>query len=61
VSTGEDVRISGRFIPLGEQRLRQNNRAENSHQPTLRWERKTQRFKSPRLAQSFLSVHAAVF
>src|SRR6201995_4680023 len=30
-----------------EQGLRQNNRAENSHQPTRRRERKMQRFKSP--------------
>src|SRR5580693_6957367 len=38
----------------------QNNRAENSHQPTQRRERKMQRFKSPGSAQRFLSVHAAV-
>ena len=30
-----------------EQGLRKNNRAENSHQPTRRRERKMQRFKSP--------------
>jgi transposase-like protein len=30
-----------------EQGLRRNNRAENSHQPTRRRERKMQRFKSP--------------
>src|SRR6478672_3842872 len=39
----------------------QNNRAENSHQPTRRRERKMQRFKSPGSAQRFLSAHAAVF
>jgi putative transposase len=39
----------------------QNNRAENSHQPTPRRERKMQRFKSPGSAQRFLSVHAAVY
>jgi transposase-like protein len=44
-----------------EQGLRKNNRAENSHQPTRRRERKMQRFKSPGLAQRFLSIHAAVF
>jgi transposase-like protein len=44
-----------------DQGLRQNNRAENSHQPTRRRERKMQRFKSPGSAQRFLSVHAAVF
>jgi hypothetical protein len=37
-----------------------NNRAENSHQPTRRRERKMQRFKSPGAAQKFLSTHAAV-
>jgi putative transposase len=35
-----------------------NNRAENSHQPTRRRERKMQRFKSPGSAQKFLSTHA---
>ena len=43
-----------------ERGQRQNNRAENSHQPTRRRERKMQRFKSPGSAQRFLSVHAAV-
>ena len=37
-----------------------NNRAENSHQPTRRRERKMQRFKSPGSAQKFPSTHAAV-
>jgi len=45
---------------LREQRLRKNNRAENSHQPVRRRERKMQRFKSARSAQRFLSMHAAV-
>ena len=40
---------------------RRNNRAENSHQPTRRQERKMQRFKSPGSAQKFLSTHAAVY
>jgi putative transposase len=44
-----------------EQGLRRNNRAENSHQPTRRRERKMQRFKSPGSAQRLLSIHAAVF
>ena len=38
-----------------------NNRAENSHQPTRRRERKMQRFKSAGYAQRFLSSHAAVY
>jgi transposase-like protein len=43
-----------------EQGIRQNNRAENSHQVVRRRERKLQRFKSARSAQRFLSMHAAV-
>jgi putative transposase len=35
--------------------LRANNRAENSHQPVRRRERKQQRFKSPGSAQRFLA------
>ena len=38
-----------------------NNRAENSHQPTRRRERKMQRFKNPGSAQRFLTTHAAVY
>jgi putative transposase len=43
-----------------QQGLRNNNRAENSHQAVRRRERKLQWFKSPRSAQRFLSMHAAV-
>ena len=43
-----------------EQGLRKNNRAENSHQPVRRRERKMQRFKSAGSAQRFLSAHSAV-
>ena len=43
-----------------EQGLRQNNRAENSHQAVQRRERKLQRFKSARSAQRFLSLNGAV-
>ena len=43
-----------------EQGLRENNRAENSHQVVRRRERKMQRFKSAASAQRCLSVHAAV-
>jgi putative transposase len=54
------------FADLGltsrhEQGLRKNNRAEVSHQPVRRRERKMQRFKSPGSAQRFLSMHAAVY
>jgi putative transposase len=38
-----------------------NNRAELSHQPTRVRERVMRRFKSPKQAQRFLSVHAAVY
>ncbi len=43
-----------------QQGLRKNNRAENSHQPVRRRERKQQRFKSAGSAQRFLSMHAPV-
>ena len=41
--------------------LRANNRAETSHQPVRRRERKLQRFKSPGSAQRFLTIHAATY
>ena len=44
-----------------EQGRRTNNRAENSHQPVRRRERKMQRFKSAGSAQRFLSIHAAIY
>ena len=44
-----------------EQGLRKNNRAENSHQPVRRRERKMQRFKSAGSAQRFLAIHAAAY
>jgi transposase-like protein len=40
---------------------RANNRAENSHQPIRRRERKQQRFKSPGSAQRFLNIQSAVY
>lgn len=40
---------------------RLNNRAENSHQPTRRRERKQQRFKSAKSAQCFLSIFSAFY
>jgi putative transposase len=42
-------------------RLRENNRAENSHLPIRRRERKMMGFKSPPSAQRFLSSHAAIY
>ena len=48
-----------RLSAVHDQGLRANNRAENSHQPVRRRERKQQRFKSPGSAQRFLSIHAA--
>jgi transposase-like protein len=38
-----------------------NNRAEVSHQPVRRRERKMQRFKSPGSAQRFVAMHAAAY
>ena len=63
----DDLRsYSAAVRDLGIERRRErgrwkNNRAENSHQPTRRRERKMQRFKSPGSAQKFLSTHAAVY
>jgi putative transposase len=42
-------------------RLRDNNRAENSHLPVRRRERKMQRFKSQGQAQRFASIHASIY
>jgi putative transposase len=38
-----------------------NNRAENSHQPTRRRERKIKGFKSPGSAQRYLPTYAATY
>ena len=42
-------------------RLRDNNRAENSHLPIRCRERKQQRFKSQGSAQRFLATHASIY
>jgi hypothetical protein len=68
IATADGLKHKGLFVAkaqLGlsarhEQGLRKNNRAENSHLPVRRRERKMQRFKSPGSAQWFLSVHAIV-
>jgi len=59
-SYGAALREIG-FSGLHEQGLRANNRAENSHQPLRRRERKMQGFKTAKSAQRFVSVHAAVY
>src|ERR1035437_2514449 len=59
-SYGAALREIG-FSGLHEQRLHANNRAENSHQPLRRRERKMQGFKSAKSAQRFVSSHAAVY
>jgi transposase-like protein len=45
--------------PRHERGRWKSNRAENSHQPTRRRERKMQRFRSPGSAQKFLSTFNA--
>ena len=52
-----DLNLSARH----EQGLRANNRAENSHRPVRRRERKMQRFKSAGSAQRFLSSYSALY
>ena len=55
-ATRRELRLSARH----EQGLRRNNRAEHSHQPVRRRERKQQRFKSAGSAQRLLAMHAPV-
>jgi putative transposase len=59
-SYGAALREIG-FSGLHKQGPRANNRAENSHQPLRRRERKMQGFKSAKSAQCFVSVHAVVY
>ncbi len=67
VITTDKLRSYGAaFAELGltarhERGLRKNNRAEVSHQPVRRRERKMQGFKSPGSAQRFASMHAAAY
>ena len=67
VVTTDKLRSFGRaFAERGltarhQQGLRKNNRAEVSHQPVRRRERKMQRFKSPGSAQRFLAVHSTAY
>ena len=53
-----DLGLTKRHRPGG---MRANNRAENSHPPIRRRERKQQKLKSQGSAQRFLSTHAAVY
>jgi putative transposase len=55
--------ISREILPELEHRRSKylNNRAENSHQPTRRRERRMQRFKSTQQAQNFLSVFDIIY
>jgi transposase-like protein len=52
-----ELRLTAEHI----ERKSANNRAENSHQPARRRERKMQGFKSPGSAQRFLVTHTAVY
>ena len=56
--------VAFRLIGLTAEHIdnkRANNRAENSHQPVRRRERKMQRFKSPVSAQRFLNIQSATY
>jgi putative transposase len=53
----EELGLSARH----ERGRRKNNRAEVSHQPVRRRERKMQRFKSAGSAQRFLAMHGPVY
>ena len=53
-----DLGLTARHRPGG---MRENNRAENSHLPIRRRERKQQKFKSQGSAQRFLASHAAIY
>jgi len=59
-SYGAALRDLG-FAGRHDQGLRANNRAENSHQPLRRRERKMQGFTSAKSAQRFVAAHAAVY
>jgi transposase-like protein len=53
-----ELGLTDRYRPGG---MRANNRAENSHLPIRRRERKMLRFKSQGQAQRVLAIHAAIY
>ena len=57
-AAARDLGLVDRHRPGG---MPENNRAENSHLPIRRRERKQQKFKSRGSAQRFLATHAAVY
>lgn len=57
-SAARELGCKARHFPGG---MRENNRAENSHLPVRRRERKMLRFKSQGSAQKFVAVHGAVY
>lgn len=57
-AAARDLGLTDRRRPSG---MRENNRAESSHLPIRRRERKQQQFKSRASAQRFLATHAAVY
>ena len=57
-AAAKELGLADRHRPGG---MRANNRAENSHLPIRRRERKTLRFKSQGQAQRFLATHAAIY
>lgn len=57
-AAARELGLADRHRPGG---MRANNRAENSHLPIRRRERKMQRFKSQGQAQRFLATHAAIY
>ena len=59
-SYGAALRLLG-LKHLQDIRVRKNNRAECSHVPIRRRERKSQRFRSVRNAQMLLSAHGKIY